>query len=387
MSTSNKLEIQGFGQKNEEIVADVIKEMEEDSYKNVIYVVNDEEGGLLEGQMANWLSRGFEVHFSGRKTLAGKRIKHMYIYSHGGLNKPLCRKKAALANTEGDKRCTGKALADLLRNDGFLMTKGIDGKLFSIPKDRRPLITVMACGAGISPGNKQVKVYLQVYTKAKNLKRKEKLRCWEKHYQKKYKDWHLPVTNKPKPFVNDFWREMKKLGLKYEENIKRVHAFKAVVKPCRKGDVIFKLMTYGLKKEGKEAEFIGLDLNSETITQQQMDEAENGDLLVILPKPQPSSNAQAQKQSFHLPNYSVSDMTRYRRMMNENQSCHLQNYPTFNTGRGRRTINENKKSLRQNFPTSNTARGRRMIVEVGDKIRNEELNLGYTRDIDEEFWC
>jgi len=309
--------------------------------------------------------------------LAGKLIKHMYIYSHGGLSKGPVKKNrkrtGALVNDLGTERCTGKQLAEILRNDGYLKDNINDKDLFLIDEDdQRPLITLMACGAGSSQGSDEVKLYTEVYAETNGKSRDTKKKIWLK-YSAKFRG-PLPENDDVKPFVRDFWEEMENLGLGYEQRIRRVHAFKAIVIPDREpafnpaiynasfNYTLFGLMTYGLRDpkgepKPRESSKIDLDLNSKTITKQMIENSEIGEYVTIVPEPSPSPVA-------------------------VKQSLRLTDDPTSYTSRDQRTRNQNRIHRHQKYPTSNTIRGLRMIAE----IQNEQLNSNNAYDINEVFW-
>jgi len=349
----------------------MLKMVKRETIEKMIYVLNedkhqvDKEVKGWKKLCKQWVAKGYQVHFSGEKTLAGKLIKHMYIYSHGGLSKGPVRKKAALVN-EGTKRCTAKELAKILQNDGYLKDNIKDKDLFfinTIHENQRPLITFMACGAACSQGNKQVELYVKLYVIAdKKNDDITKQIFWRNNYRPEYKAGPLPVTLEVKPFVSDFWEEMKNLGLGYENKIKRIHAFKAIVIPNDAPGVesIFGLMTYGLAEHGEQIETIDLDLNSETITEQQIQESNMGKYVTII-EPE-------------LPSYAVQ------------QSLRLTNYPTSYPSQDQRMRNQNKNRRRQKCFTSNTIRGLRMIDEIQNKIQSEQLNSNNAHNINEEFW-
>lgn len=360
--------------------------------KKLVYVVDDNKKEFDKKHKKHWESGGYSIHYSGEKTLYGKYIKHMYIYAHGGLRDGPVDGKAAIKAKKN--RFNGKQFAQLLRSDGFLMDEENDADPFFISKEQRPLITVLACGAGISPGNDKVDAYLKAYDIVQKREKSEngktsydtKLGFWSNNYMRLYsKDSEglmLPTTE-VKPFVVDFWEAMKLLNLNYEKLIKRVHAFKAIMVLDEKSDD-FGIMTFGLKHAGSQMENIDIDLDSDRITQKQKNDASNGEFLVVLPKlDEESSEDAAALQNFRGP---ITSNSARRRMMTNNGI--RRHFPYSNTTRGRRMINNN--GIRNRYhrtPTSNTVRGVRMITEIQNKIRNEELNSGITHSVNDEFWC
>jgi len=289
-----------------------------ETIKKMVYVLNIKDN-KIGTEIANWKEKGYEVHFSGKKSLFGKHIEHMYIYSHGGMNLDTVKNgKAALVN-DGSTRCTGKKLAEILRDDGYLrITEKKNGPL-PIDEDKGTLITLMAGGAGVSQGNWQVRLFAKVCNEVERKKEESKGTnegvLWEREYRQKclknnicleeqknnssledyrnrYKDGNfLLPDNDTKPFVNDFWDEMTKLGMGYEQKIKRVHAFKTIVQvePGSEkyvGDSIFVLMNWGVERVSEWSSGLHL-LNSETITIEQA-YSEDLKLVAIVPKPRPS---------------------------------------------------------------------------------------------------
>jgi len=364
-----------------------------ETIKNMVYVLNMK---VDKSQVAYWEKIGYQVQFSGKKKLFGKYIKHLYIYSHGGLSKgPVEEKgvfKAALENEKGN-RCTGKQLAALLQKDGYLRIS--KKELLPIGISQKTLITLMACGAGISQGE-QAKLYASVYLHIKkkdyfdhiekgmwisryrrvleknNFYQKdeenddekkdaeENNKLSPKDYRNKYDDncYLLPDNLETRPFVYDFWDEMTNLEMGYGNIIKRVHAFKTIVL-CYESEYdhgLFGLLDSGVEDNpGDEYQSPCLDLDSETITKEQAD-SKPFRFTAILPEPKSDG---ARKQSLRLTN----DSTSY-------------------TSRDQRTRNQNRTRRHQNYPTSNTIRGLRMIAE----IQNEQLNSNNAYDINEVFW-
>jgi len=357
-----------------------------DTIENMVYVLNIKEKEIPT-EVAYWKKYKYDVQFSGKETLFGKYIKHMYIYSHGGLIKGPKKNKAALVNN-GKKRCTGKELAARLQKDGYLKISENGKELLPIGKRQKTLITLMACGAGISQG-KQAKLYASVFLHIKeknysaddvvkgmwrsryrnelrkknfnleeeeeNNEEKKSDELFQEDYRNKYDNnrYLLPDNLETRPFVYDFWDEMTNLNLGYENIIKRVHAFKTIVLGIVEGNGgLFNLLVLGVEENSKPD---WLDLDSKTLTKEQAD-SKRGRFMAIVPEPKSDG---ARKQSLRLTN----DSTSY-------------------TSRDQRTRNQNRTRRHQNYPTSNTIRGLRMIAE----IQNEQLNSNNAYDINEVFW-